>query len=172
MGRPRAELHSRHHVGAQALPSVTPDACRLQVLKLQESVVCRTATSQWARSSSSNLYYCTSGAVFASMMAYIAAQFCDVQLFHLEAPDAWAASVAAQQLSSGEPACRLDHGGVRHVWRRVLRGDMTVRIISFSSVRITCSRCSLPSLTPGPSISKHWLRNYLQFAVQRSSTPG
>ncbi|MEZ5559428.1 MAG: queuosine precursor transporter [Pseudomonadales bacterium] len=28
------------------------------------------------------LYACTSGAVFASMMAYIAAQFCDVQLFH------------------------------------------------------------------------------------------
>ncbi len=28
------------------------------------------------------LYACTSGAVFASMIAYIAAQFCDVQLFH------------------------------------------------------------------------------------------
>ena len=28
------------------------------------------------------LYACTSGAVFASMMAYMAAQFCDVQLFH------------------------------------------------------------------------------------------
>ena len=28
------------------------------------------------------LFACTSGAVFASMMAYIAAQFCDVQLFH------------------------------------------------------------------------------------------
>jgi uncharacterized PurR-regulated membrane protein YhhQ (DUF165 family) len=28
------------------------------------------------------LYACTSGAVFASMMAYIAAQYCDVQLFH------------------------------------------------------------------------------------------
>lgn len=29
------------------------------------------------------IYACTSGAVFASMMAYIAAQFCDVQIFHL-----------------------------------------------------------------------------------------
>lgn len=28
------------------------------------------------------VYACTSGAVFASMLAYIAAQFCDVQLFH------------------------------------------------------------------------------------------
>ncbi|MBT8446460.1 MAG: queuosine precursor transporter [Gammaproteobacteria bacterium] len=28
------------------------------------------------------IYSCTSGAVFASMMAYIAAQYCDVQLFH------------------------------------------------------------------------------------------
>ncbi len=28
------------------------------------------------------LFACTSGAVFASMMAYIAAQFCDVHLFH------------------------------------------------------------------------------------------
>ena len=28
------------------------------------------------------IYACTSGAVFASMLAYIAAQYCDVQLFH------------------------------------------------------------------------------------------
>lgn len=28
------------------------------------------------------LYACTSGAMFASMMAYIAAQYCDVKLFH------------------------------------------------------------------------------------------
>lgn len=28
------------------------------------------------------LYACTSGAIFASMVAYIAAQYCDVQLFH------------------------------------------------------------------------------------------
>ena len=28
------------------------------------------------------IYACTSGAVFASMLAYITAQFCDVQLFH------------------------------------------------------------------------------------------
>lgn len=28
------------------------------------------------------LYACTSGAVFASMLAYVAAQYCDVQLFH------------------------------------------------------------------------------------------
>ena len=29
------------------------------------------------------IFACTSGAVFASMLAYIAAQFCDVQMFHL-----------------------------------------------------------------------------------------
>jgi uncharacterized PurR-regulated membrane protein YhhQ (DUF165 family) len=28
------------------------------------------------------IYATTSGAVFASMLAYIAAQYCDVQLFH------------------------------------------------------------------------------------------
>lgn len=28
------------------------------------------------------IFACTSGAVFASMLAYIAAQFCDVQMFH------------------------------------------------------------------------------------------
>ncbi len=28
------------------------------------------------------IYYCTAGSVMASMVAYIAAQFCDVQLFH------------------------------------------------------------------------------------------
>jgi len=69
---------------AQALPSV-PTAAQpsWQVIELAESVT----TPSGDRLAGSIelfqlLYYCTSGAVFASMLAYVAAQYCDVQLFH------------------------------------------------------------------------------------------
>lgn len=54
-----------------------------QVLQLAEEVILPNGD---VLSGSVELYQlifaCTSGAVFASMMAYIAAQFCDVQVFH------------------------------------------------------------------------------------------
>jgi uncharacterized PurR-regulated membrane protein YhhQ (DUF165 family) len=53
------------------------------------------------------LYACTSGAVFASMMAYIAAQFCDVQLFHFFK--------------------RLTHG--KHLWLRNNFSTLTSQLV-------------------------------------------
>jgi len=69
---------------AQALPSVGPEALPpWQVLQLEEAVSLPNGDMAVGSVEFFQLlYYCTSGAVFASMMAYIAAQFCDVQLFH------------------------------------------------------------------------------------------
>jgi uncharacterized PurR-regulated membrane protein YhhQ (DUF165 family) len=69
---------------AQALPSVGPEALPpWQVLQLEEAVALPNGdVAAGSIEFFQLLYYCTSGAVFASMMAYIAAQFCDVQLFH------------------------------------------------------------------------------------------
>lgn len=69
---------------AQALPSVGPEALPpWQVLQLQEAVALPNGSMAVGSIEFFQLlYYCTSGAVFASMMAYIAAQFVDVQLFH------------------------------------------------------------------------------------------
>jgi uncharacterized PurR-regulated membrane protein YhhQ (DUF165 family) len=53
------------------------------------------------------LYACTSGAVFASMMAYIAAQFCDVHLFHFFK--------------------RMTHG--RHLWLRNNFSTLTSQLV-------------------------------------------
>jgi uncharacterized PurR-regulated membrane protein YhhQ (DUF165 family) len=54
-----------------------------QVIKLAEDIALPNGESVTGTVELFQLVYaCTSGAVFASMMAYIAAQFCDVQLFH------------------------------------------------------------------------------------------
>lgn len=62
------------------------------------------------------LFACTSGAVFASMMAYIAAQYCDVQLFHFFK--------------------RLTRG--RHLWLRNNFSTMTSQMVdSFMVITVT-----------------------------------
>ncbi|NQZ00761.1 MAG: queuosine precursor transporter [Bdellovibrionales bacterium] len=54
-----------------------------QALVLKEPVVLATGqTLEGAVELFQIIYSCTAGAVFASMVAYIAAQFCDVWLFH------------------------------------------------------------------------------------------
>lgn len=69
---------------AQALPAVGPEAMPpWQVLQLEQAVALPNGeVAVGSVEFFQLLYYCTSGAVFASMLAYIAAQFCDVQLFH------------------------------------------------------------------------------------------
>jgi len=65
-------------------PSVGPEALPpWQVLQLAEPVALPNGTVVEQSVELYKLIYATtSGAVFASMMAYIAAQYCDVQLFH------------------------------------------------------------------------------------------
>lgn len=69
---------------ANALPAAPPDAQPpWQVLELAEQVVLPGGN---AISGSAELFFLlystTTGAVVASMLAYVAAQYCDVQLFH------------------------------------------------------------------------------------------
>ncbi len=66
-------------------PSVGPEALPpWQVLQLAEPVALPNGTvAEQSVELYRLIYATTSGAVFASMMAYIAAQYCDVQLFHL-----------------------------------------------------------------------------------------
>ena len=65
-------------------PSVGPDSLPpWQVIQLAEPVVLPNGSVVEQQVELYRLIYATtSGAVFASMMAYIAAQYCDVQLFH------------------------------------------------------------------------------------------
>lgn len=65
-------------------PSVGPDALPpWQVIHLSQPVALPNGTVVEQSVELYQLIYATtSGAVFASMMAYIAAQYCDVQLFH------------------------------------------------------------------------------------------
>lgn len=69
---------------AQAVPPVSPDAMPpWQVLNLAEPVGMPNGdTVSGSVELFDFIYSLTSGAMFASMMAYIAAQYCDVQLFH------------------------------------------------------------------------------------------
>lgn len=69
---------------AQALPSVAPAALPpWQVLQLEQAVsLPNGSVVSGSIEFFQLLYYCTSGAVLASMAAYVAAQFIDVQLFH------------------------------------------------------------------------------------------
>ncbi|MEN7341370.1 MAG: queuosine precursor transporter [Pseudomonadota bacterium] len=67
-----------------AVPAVPDNALPpWQVLELAESVGLPNGDSVSGSIELFGLIYaCTSGAVFASMLAYIAAQYCDVQVFH------------------------------------------------------------------------------------------
>lgn len=69
---------------ANMIPSVGPEAMPpWQVLQLAESVALPNGEVLEGSVEMFQLIYATTtGAVFASMMAYIAAQYCDVQLFH------------------------------------------------------------------------------------------
>jgi len=68
----------------QAVPAVGPEALPpWQAIQLAEELALPNGSSVSGSIELFTLIYaCTSGAVFASMVAYMAAQYCDVQLFH------------------------------------------------------------------------------------------
>ena len=69
---------------AQALPSVSADTQPpWQALELAESISLPSGVESGSQIELFQLIYqCTAGAVFASMLAYIAAQYADVRIFH------------------------------------------------------------------------------------------
>lgn len=86
------------------------------------------------------IYACTSGAVFASMMAYIAAQFCDVQLFHFFK--------------------RLTRG--RHLWLRNNFSTLTSQLVdSVMVITVTFGAAVLAGTITLAAMAQLILSNYL-----------
>jgi len=86
------------------------------------------------------LYACTSGAVFASMMAYIAAQYCDVQLFHF-----------FKRLTKG-----------RHLWVRNNFSTLTSQFVdSFMVITVTFGATFLAGGITAAAMLQLMLSNYV-----------
>jgi uncharacterized PurR-regulated membrane protein YhhQ (DUF165 family) len=86
------------------------------------------------------LYACTSGAVFASMMAYIAAQYCDVQLFHF-----------FKRLTKG-----------RHLWVRNNFSTLTSQFVdSFMVISVTFGATFLAGGITAAAMLQLMLSNYV-----------
>lgn len=101
-----------------ALPAVDPaNQPPWQVLEMAEQVALPNGqTLSGSVELFQLLYACTSGAVFASMMAYVAAQYCDVQLFHF-----------FKRLTGG-----------RHLWLRNNFSTLTSQMVdSFMVISVT-----------------------------------
>jgi queuosine precursor transporter len=100
------------------LPAVAPEnQPPWQVIALAEDIALPNGSTVSDRVELFQLLYaCTSGAVFASMMAYIAAQYCDVQLFHF-----------FKRLTKG-----------RHLWLRNNFSTLTSQMVdSFMVITVT-----------------------------------
>ena len=111
------------------------------------------------------LYYCTSGAVFASMLAYIAAQFCDVQLFHFwkrltKGRHLWVRnnfSTLISQMVDSVMVVTVTFGAA------FLAGQFTVaEIASLIGANYLFKMCVALADTGPFYLTTHWLRSYLQ----------
>ncbi len=157
----------------QALPGV-PTAMQppWQVIELAEDIILPNGDVMSGSVELFTLIFaCTSGAVFASMMAYIAAQFCDVQVFHF-----------VKRLTNG-----------RHLWLRNNVSTLTSQLVdSFMVISVTFGatylaggislrallvlmasnyifKASVALLDTGPMyLLTHYLRRYLQIDNQKT----
>jgi uncharacterized PurR-regulated membrane protein YhhQ (DUF165 family) len=112
------------------------------------------------------LYACTSGAMFASMMAYIAAQYCDVKLFHFwkkltKGKYLWIRNNFSTMVSQ-----LVDSIAVISVtfWAAIISGDLTTKaililLLSNYFFKVFCAFAD----TPFFYFFTIKLRNYLQF---------
>ena len=111
------------------------------------------------------LYYCTSGAVFASMMAYIAAQFCDVQLFHFwkrltKGRHLWVRnnfSTLISQMVDSVMVVTVTFGAA------FLAGDIALQTVFVLIGSNYLFKMFVALADTGPFyLATHWLRNWLQ----------
>ena len=113
------------------------------------------------------IYATTSGAVFASMMAYIAAQYCDVQLYHFwkrltRGKHLWLRnnfSTLMSQLVDSVMVISVTFGAA------FIAGDMTAATLLtlVGSNYAFKALCALLDTLP-LYLAVHWLRRYLQLA--------
>lgn len=119
------------------------------------------------------IYATTSGAVFASMMAYIAAQYCDVQLYHFwkrvtRGKHLWLRnnfSTLLSQLVDSVMVVTVTFGAA------FLAGDIAIAALMtlVGSNYAFKALCALIDTIP-LYLSVHWLRLYLQLAPGEYAT--
>ena len=152
-----------------ALPAVSPESMPpWQVLPLSGPVALPNGDVVTESVELFGLVYATTtGAVFASMMAYIAAQYCDVQLFHFwkrvtKGKHLWIRnnfSTMISQLVDSFMVILVTFGAV------FLAGNIdlkTLMVLMFSNYLY---KVVVAALDTGPFyLAVHWLRKYLQLA--------
>ncbi len=121
------------------------------------------------------IYATTSGAVFASMLAYIAAQYCDVQLFHFwkrvtKGKYLWVRnnfSTLMSQMVDSVMVITVTFGAA------FLRGEMTLQMLAILIGSNYIFKATVALLDTGPFyLAVHYMRRYLQLAPNEIATPG
>lgn len=111
------------------------------------------------------IYATTSGAVFASMLAYVAAQYCDVQLFHFwkrvtKGRYLWVRnnfSTLMSQMVDSVMVVSVTFGAA------FLRGDITLNALAVLVGSNYLFKAAVALLDTGPFyLAVHYLRRYLQ----------
>jgi uncharacterized PurR-regulated membrane protein YhhQ (DUF165 family) len=120
------------------------------------------------------IYATTSGAVFASMLAYIAAQYCDVQLFHFwkrvtKGRHLWVRnnfSTLMSQMVDSIMVVTVTFGAA------FLRGDIALKALLVLIGSNYLFKATVALLDTGPLyIAVHYLRRYLQLAPDEYAAP-
>lgn len=121
------------------------------------------------------IYATTSGAVFASMMAYIAAQYCDVHLFHFwkrvtKGKHLWIRnnfSTLMSQMVDSVMVVTVTFGAA------FLRDEMTLKTMFILIGSNYLFKATVALLDTGPLyIAVHYLRRYLQLKPGDLAVPG
>lgn len=119
------------------------------------------------------LYACTSGAVLASMLAYITAQFCDVQLFHFfkrltKGKHLWLRnnfSTLISQIVDSVMVISVTFGAA------YLAGDYTIGVLVGLMTSSYLFKMVVALLDTLPFYwLTHWLRNYLEWPADSFQT--
>ena len=121
------------------------------------------------------IYATTSGAVFASMLAYIAAQYCDVQLFHFwkrvtKGKHLWIRnnfSTLMSQMVDSVMVMTVTFGAA------FMRGDMAFNTLLVLIGSNYLFKATVALLDTGPLyLAVHYLRRYLQLPANELAVPG
>lgn len=160
-----------------AMPSVAPDAMPpWQILQLAEPVMLPSGEIVGDSIGLYQLIYATtSGAVFASMLAYIAAQYCDVQLFHFwkrvtKGKYLWVRnnfSTLVSQMVDSVMVITVTFGAA------FLRGDIAFQALLVLIGSNYLFKAAVALLDTGPFyLLVHYLRRYLQLGSGDYAVPG
>ena len=120
------------------------------------------------------IYATTSGAVFASMLAYIAAQYCDVQLFHFwkrvtKGKYLWVRnnfSTLMSQMVDSVMVITVTFGAAFY------RGEMTLNTLLILVGSNYLFKAAIALIDTGPFyLAVHYLRGYLRLAPGDTAAP-